>query len=82
MGPVSYSHGDLVIAGATARSKWTDWTILHAEPGPFLREMLGDPYRWQQERVLSIMVQEMPSKPREPTALRVLDFTFQVQEKY
>jgi hypothetical protein len=81
VGEVSYMQGDLVIAGATAKSKWTDWTILHAEHGPFLREMLGDPYRWQQEGVLSIMVQEMPAKPHDPTALRILDFAFQGPER-
>jgi len=81
VGEVSYMKGDLVIAAATAKSKWTDWTILHAERGPFLREMLGDLYRWKQEGILSIMVQEMPAKPRDPTALRILDFAFQGPEK-
>jgi hypothetical protein len=79
VGRVAYAQGDLVIAAATAHSKWTDWTVLHAESGPFLREMLGDPYRWKQEGVLSIMVQETPSKPRDATALRILDFSFQGQ---
>ena len=80
VGGVSYREGDLVIAGATEESAWTDWTILHAEPGPFLREMLGDPYRWRREGVLSIMVQEQPERPHDATALRILDFVCPVPE--
>jgi hypothetical protein len=76
VGNVSYREHDLVIAGASAESNWTDWTILHAEPGPFQREMLGDLYRWQQEGVLSIMAQQRSDQPRDPTPLRILDFNF------
>ncbi|MHC4521629.1 MAG: BNR-4 repeat-containing protein, partial [Planctomycetota bacterium] len=67
--------GDLVIVAATAASGWTDWQILHVEKGPFVNEMLGDPYRWKKDAVLSVMVQESPSKPHEPTTLRILDFS-------
>jgi hypothetical protein len=42
--------------------------------------MLADPARWQEERVLAIMVQEMPEKPHDPTRLRVLDFEFRSEE--
>jgi len=66
--------GDLFIAAATAASKWTDWKVIHQEKGPFVNEMLGDPYRWNKESVLSIMVQALPKKDHQPTALRVLDF--------
>lgn len=43
----------------------------------FVNEMLGDPHRWQDEGVLSVLVQESPAKPREPTALRIMDFAFE-----
>ena len=36
--------GDLVIATAAAKSKWTDWRTIHVEKGSFLNEMLGDRY--------------------------------------
>jgi len=67
---------DLVIAAATAKSKWTDWKIIHVEKGPFGNEMLGDLYRWKKERVLSVMVQESPREDSQPTPLRILDFVF------
>ncbi len=70
-----FSRGRLVIAGATAASKWSDWQILHAETGPFFNEMLGDKNRWYKEGVLSVLVQDSPpGKPGTPTALRILDF--------
>jgi len=68
--------GDLVIAAATADSKWTNWQIVHVEKGPFVNEMLGDVYRWNNEGVLSVMVQEMPAEKHQPTPLRMLDFRF------
>lgn len=68
------SAGDLVIAVASARASWTDWRIAHVETGPFVNEMVGDPYRWRRDGVLSILVQETPEEAHEPTALRILDF--------
>ena len=73
----SCSKGDLVIAGATAASNWQDWRILHVEKGPFVKEMLGDVYRWKREAVLSIMAQESPPSPHEATPLRILDYTIE-----
>jgi hypothetical protein len=73
---VYFDQGGLVIMAATAASRWTDWQVIHAELGPFMNEMLGDPYRWQEEGVLSVLVQESPVQPRDPTALRILDFAF------
>ena len=70
------ANGDLVIAAATAASKWTDWAVVHVEKGPFVNEMLGDPYRWRQEGILSVLVQESPENPHDPTPLRILDFGF------
>ncbi len=75
----SFFHGYLTIMLATAARKWEDWQVIHREAGPFVNEMLGDRYRWREEGVLSIMVQETPKKPREPTPLRILDFRFVVR---
>jgi hypothetical protein len=68
--------GRLVIMAATATSQWKDWTKLHVEKGPFVNEMIGDPYRWKSEGILSVLVQDSPARPPkpEPTALRILDF--------
>ena len=68
-------RGALEIAAATARSKWTDWKVIHTESGPFGNEMLGDRYRWKRDGVLSVMVQGTPNKDHEPTPLRILDFS-------
>lgn len=70
----------LVIAMATAKSNWQDWQIVHREMGPFFNEMLADVYRWETEGILSIMVQETPRKISQPSALKVLDFSFQIDE--
>lgn len=70
-----HSAGDLVVAAATAASKWEDWKVIHLEKGPFVNEMLGDIHRWKKEGILSIMVQESPKKAHEATPLRILDFS-------
>jgi hypothetical protein len=67
--------GKLIIAAATADSRWTDWKIIHTEKGPFFNEMLGDVYRWKSQGVLSIMVQQSPKQAHEPTPLRIIDFS-------
>ena len=72
---VYFDQGVLVIMAATAARQWSDWQVIHRERGPWMNEMLGDPYRWQEEGVLSVLVQESPAQPRDPTALRILDFT-------
>ncbi|MDT8300180.1 MAG: BNR repeat-containing protein [Sedimentisphaerales bacterium] len=72
-----HSAGDLVIAAATEASKWKDWKVIHIEKGPFINEMLGDLYRWKKEGLLSVMVQQSPTKAHEPTPLRILDFSFE-----
>jgi hypothetical protein len=66
----------LIIAAATADSGWKDWRIIHTENGPFFNEMLGDVYRWKRQGVLSVMVQESPEEVYEPTALRIIDFSW------
>jgi hypothetical protein len=70
------SRGRLVIMAATSKAQWKDWKIIHREPGRLVNEMLADSYRWKQEKVLSVMIQEMPEKPHEPTRLRIVDFVF------
>ena len=72
-----HRRGDLVIAAASAQSKWTDWEVVHTERGPFLNEMLGDPFRWKAESTLSIMVQKSPRQAHQSTPLRILDFGIQ-----
>ncbi|GAB5552766.1 MAG: BNR repeat-containing protein [Saprospiraceae bacterium] len=67
----------LFIAVATAKNQWQDWKIVHQEKGPFFNEMQGDLYRWKSEGILSIMVQETPKGIRKPSALKVVDFSFQ-----
>ena len=67
-------EGDLEIAAASPKSGYTDWRVIHKEPGPFVNEMLGDPYRWTREGILSVQVQTMPENPQDPTPLRILDF--------
>jgi hypothetical protein len=73
------TRGNLVIASATAASKWTDWKIVHEEEGPFVNEMLGDPCRWKKDGILSVLVQESPETHHEATPLRILDFTLEQQ---
>ncbi len=70
-----FIDGDLTICAATAQTQWTDWQIIHVEPGLFLNEMLADPYRFEQEEILSVMVQESPQQAGLPTPLRILDFS-------
>jgi len=70
---IYFSQGELVIATATAASGWTDWKIIHREPGPFLNEMLFDDSRWRSDGVLSLLAQNSPNSPGESTILRVLD---------
>ena len=74
---IYFTEGDLTICGATAESLWTDWQIIHTEPGFFLNEMLGDPCRFEQEEILSVMVQESPTTVGQSTTLRIIDFEFE-----
>lgn len=68
---------NLEIAAASAKSLYTDWRVIHIEEGPFVNEMLGDPFRWEQEGILSVLVQVSPEQASEPTPLHVLDFQFE-----
>jgi hypothetical protein len=62
---------------ATSGMQWADWRPIHVESGPFVNEVLGDFYRWKQENVLSILVQELPQQVHQATRLRVIDFRFE-----
>ncbi len=73
---IYFTGGDLVIASASAESKWTDWKIIHVEKGPFGNEMLGDVPRFKKDGILSVMVQDVSEESRAPSPLRVIDFTF------
>jgi hypothetical protein len=72
---LNFSNGDLTIQAATAAAQWADWQVVHLEPGPFKNEMVGDPYRFQQEEILSVLVQETPQQSDQPTPIRILDFS-------
>mgnify|MGYP001103807243 CR=1 FL=1 len=69
-----YAPSDLVIATASARERWRDWSIVTEEKGPFINEMLADPARWKSDRILSVFVQEKPKSPGEPSPLRIIDY--------
>lgn len=73
---IYFLNGDLTIQAATAASGWTDWQVIHVEPGDFLGEALADPVRFK-DGVLSVMMQESPGNPGQSTSLRVLDFQLQ-----
>lgn len=78
---VLFTRGSLAIAGATAKTKWRDWRIIHMEKDLFFNEMLGDLYRWKASGILSVVVQAPPKKVHAPSALRVLDFRVGKQVK-
>ena len=54
---IYFKKGDLVIATASAKSKWSDWKLIHREPGPFLNQALFDDTRWETDGVLSVIAQ-------------------------
>ena len=68
---------DLTIQAATAAAQWTDWTVVHFEPGPFNNEMVGDPYRFKQQQILSVLVRDNPLAGAPTSPLRILDFQLQ-----
>ena len=70
---------DLILAVATAKNNWQDWHIAHAFKGPFMNDMLADIYRWTNEGVLSIMMQNEPKENRNPSELRVVDFEIDIK---
>jgi hypothetical protein len=69
-----YAPSDLVIATASARNRWQDWSIAMEEKGPFINEMLADPSRWKADKILSVLVQEKPKSSGEPSPMRIIDY--------
>jgi hypothetical protein len=69
-----YGFYDLRIATASAAANWSDWHVVHQEPGPFNTQPLVDVYRAREEEVFSIYMQEKPHKNGTPTPLRIIDF--------
>jgi hypothetical protein len=55
---IYFKKGNLVIATASATSKWSDWKLIHREPGPFLNQALFDDTRWETDGVLSVIAQK------------------------
>lgn len=68
--------GNLRIARASGASNWTDWAVVHNEPGPFFGEMLADPVRMKEDNILSVFAQEKPSATNAPSPVRVLEFYY------
>ncbi|SIO28081.1 BNR repeat-containing family member [Singulisphaera sp. GP187] len=71
-----YAPSDLVIATASARNRWQDWSIVKEEKGPFINEMLADPTRWKADKIMSVLVQDKPKSPGTPSPLRIIDYRF------
>lgn len=71
-----YTDGDLVIAGATKASGYTDWSILHTDTRDFSGEPLLDQQRLLDDGVLSVFIQENDDAVTGATGtpLHVLDF--------
>ncbi|UMB54147.1 BNR repeat-containing protein [Lutibacter sp. A64] len=67
---------DLIIAVATAKNNWKDWHIQHTVKGPYMNDMLGDFYRWKEESVLSVILQDVPNGNKESSTLKVVDLIF------
>ena len=69
-----HAPSDLVIATASARNRWQDWSIVKEEKGPFINEMVADSSRWKADRILSVLVQDKPTAPGAPSPLRIIDY--------
>lgn len=74
---IYFNKGTLVIAAATKKNNWKDWTIIHREKGPFLNEVLADPLRIKRDGILSVFLQESPSEVKAPANIRVLEYCIQ-----
>jgi hypothetical protein len=62
----------LSIAAASAKSRWTDWKIIHREQGPFSGQPQID--RYGKPGVLSVYIQEEPKSPQGTASpLRVIE---------
>lgn len=71
----AYASGNLVIAGASAASGYSDWTVLHIEDVGFNGEPLVDKERLLRDGVISVFLQEdSASTSQVGTKLHVLEF--------
>ncbi len=76
-----YGEGRLVIAGATAASDYSDWSILYLGDMIFDGEPLVDSSRFLNDGIISIFLQEAsPLTTRTGTNLHVLEFSVAVPE--
>ena len=71
--PETEAGARMHVGTATAAALWKDWTAVHTQPQTFTGEPLVDFYRWRDEGVLSIYMQEHPQTAQQPTALHVID---------
>ncbi|WP_428939737.1 BNR-4 repeat-containing protein [Fontivita pretiosa] len=71
-----FSEGDLVIAAATKATNWTDWKVIHTEPGPFVSEAQADARLMALDGRLSVIMQESPvGSLSQARAIRSLDYS-------
>lgn len=64
---------NLSIAAATAKTQWTDWKIIHREPGPFTGQAQLD--RYQNAGLISVYIEKKPENVRATASiLNVFDF--------
>ena len=71
---IYFNEGDLVIATASAKSKWTDWKVVHVETGPFVNEPPVDRPGLSERGVLTVMMQRSPAADLEATPIRTMDY--------
>jgi hypothetical protein len=63
----------LSIAAASAKSRWTDWKVIHQEQGPFSGQPQID--RYGERNILSVYIQEEPKSPQGAASpLRIIEF--------
>lgn len=74
-GDYKYNAGSLVIAGASAASGYSDWSILHIEDVEFIGEPQLDTERLLNDGILSIFIQEdSPVTGATTSNLHVIEF--------
>lgn len=78
-----YTDGQLVIAGASKASQYTDWQVLQVLTNDFNGEPLIDQTRLLADNVLSVYIQEnSPATSYVGTPLHVFDFAVNVPEPH
>ncbi|OGG03697.1 MAG: hypothetical protein A3F83_05945 [Candidatus Glassbacteria bacterium RIFCSPLOWO2_12_FULL_58_11] len=64
----------LRVAAATSDKLWRDWTVVYESDKDYTGEALVDPYRWRDEGVISVYIQELEEAGKLFSALKVIDF--------